>query len=75
MDTVIDPEEVASRFGITPKTLAIVCYRLACTLTPDMEWSDRLALRGSWLRIFCALDPDTQQELIAETRDKPEVPY
>ena len=75
MDTVIDPQEVAERLGITPKTLGIVCYRLACTLTPDMEWSDRLALRDSWLRMFCALDPDTQQELIAETRNKPEVPY
>jgi hypothetical protein len=73
MDTVIDPQEVASRLGITPKTLAIVCYRLAWTLVPGITGAEVLELKTHWLRVFCALDPDTQQELIAENPF--EVPY
>jgi hypothetical protein len=67
-DTVIDPQEVAKRFRTSPKILAVTCYRMACTLMPDMPPQDRLDLKDHWLRVFCALDFDTQLELINETR-------
>ena len=67
-NTVIDPQEVAKRFRTSVKVLAFTCMRLSHTLAPDMDWHDRLELKDQWLRTFCALDPETQLEMINATR-------
>lgn len=75
IDTVIDAQEVSAGLGIAQKLLAVTCYRLSCTLVPDMDWHDRLELKGQWLRTFCALGPETQLELIDAAHSVIGAPY
>ena len=68
-------KQTCARFNISPKFFGVVCYRLSETLMPHMTPVERVELMFSWTRVFCDLDTNTQQKLIAEVRAEQSVPY
>jgi hypothetical protein len=56
------------RLGINSKQLALICYWLAKTLAPDTPVLMMDA--PTWLRVFMAMDPETQEGLVQDHKER-----